>query len=111
MGDKEFKLIEPSLSANNYLKKQEVWTMARGAFHIISVDILCLNILLLIINFTNLIPNERFILKLISIYLFIWAVAFMLIVLVSKNFQNKLIKLPQWILFSLLSGLLYWASL
>jgi hypothetical protein len=34
MGDKEFKLIEPSLSANNYLKKQEVWTMARGAFHI-----------------------------------------------------------------------------
>lgn len=110
MGDKEFNIIQPLPGTDNYIKKQEVWTMARGAFHLVSVDIFCLNILLPVINFTNLIPNENFILKLISIYLLLWAVVFMVMILLSKRFQNRFIKLGQWILFLVLSGLLYWAS-
>jgi hypothetical protein len=111
MGDKEFIHIVPHLHANNYEKKREVWTMARGAFHIISIDIFCLNILLPVINFTAIIPNENVILKLVSIYFLLWAVVFLFIILLSEEFKNRFIKLGQWILFSVLSGLLYWAAL
>lgn len=78
MGDKEVRIIQPLPGTDNYTKKQEVWTMARGAFHIISIDVFCLNILLPVINFTDLIPHENFILKLVSIYLLLWAVVFLL---------------------------------
>lgn len=111
MGDKELHIIQPLPGTDNYIKKQEVWTMARIAFHLIAADVFCLNILLPVINFTDLIPNENFILKLVSIYLLLGAVVSTVIVLLSKPFKNRFIKLTQWLLFLVLSGLLYWASI
>ncbi len=111
MGDKAFNIIQPLPGSDNYTNKQRVWTMARGAFHVVSVDIFCLNILLPVINFTDLIPNENFILKLVSVYLLLWAVVWIVILLLSKHFQNKFIRLGQWILFLILTGLIYWGSM
>ena len=111
MGDKALNIIQPLTNSDNYINKQRVWTMARGAFHAVSVDIFCLNILLPVINFTDLIPNENFILKLVSIYLLLWAVVWIVILLLSKHFQNKFFRLGQWILFLILAGLIYWGSM
>lgn len=110
MGDKNVHIIEPLPGTDNYIKKQRVWTMARGAFHVISVDVFCLNILLPVINFTDIIPNKNLILKLVSIYLLLWAIVFIFMILLSKPFKNRFVKLGQWILFLVLSGLIYWGS-
>ncbi|HZG23812.1 MAG TPA: hypothetical protein VEZ17_04490 [Chitinophagaceae bacterium] len=67
MGDREIKMIQPSPNAEDYLKKQEIWTMARGAFHIIGADVFCLNILLTVIVFTDYISNEKVVLNIVAI--------------------------------------------
>ena len=109
MGDKALHMIQPRPDTNSF-EKQQVWTMARGAFHIISIDIICLNILLAVIIFLDYIPDEKLVLRLVSVYLFVWAVVYSGIILISKPFPNRFIKLPQWLLFLLLSALIYYGS-
>jgi hypothetical protein len=109
-GDKALQFIEPLPGNKSYEKQQRVWTMARGAFHIISVDVFCLNILLLLMNFSHYIPNEKVVLKLLAIYFFLWTIVYAGVILISRPFEKRFIKLGQWILFIVLSGLLYWAS-
>jgi hypothetical protein len=104
-------MIQPSPNAEDYLKKQEIWTMARGAFHIIGADVFCLNILLTVIVFTDYISNEKVVLKIVAILLILRAVVFGFVVLISKPFQNRFIKLPQSFLFILLAALIYWGSI
>jgi len=111
MGDKEMNMIEPLHGAKDYLKKQEIWTMARGAFHIIGADVFCLNILLTVIIFTDYISNEKFVLSMVSIFLLLRALVFGFVILVSKPFHNRFLKLPQSFLFILLAGLIYWGSM
>ena len=111
MGDREIKMIQPSPNAEDYVKKQEIWTMARGAFHIIGADVFCLNILLTVIVFTDYISNEKVVLNIVAILLMLRAVVFGFVVLISKPFQNRFIKLPQSFLFILLAALIYWGSI
>lgn len=104
-GDKDIKLIEPD---NSEHKKFENWIMARGAFHVVSVDMLMITVGLTLINFTDLLNAHRTILlQIISIYCLMYAVFFFIVVTVSGSLPQKFIKLCQWALFLILSGLIY----
>lgn len=104
-GDKDLKSIEPD-GKND--KKLENWIMARGAFHVVSVDMVMITVGLALINFTDLLnPYRTILLTIMSIYFLLYALFFFLILVISKPFAKKFLKLCQWVLFLLMSGLIY----
>lgn len=104
-GDKDLKSIEPD-GKND--KKLENWIMARGAFHVVSVDMVMITVGLTLINFTDLLhPHRTVLLTIMSIYFLLYALFFFLILIISKPFAKKFLKLCQWALFLLMSGLIY----
>ncbi len=106
IGDKELKLIEPKEEQDHL--KREKWTMARSGWHWISFDLLFTSIGLTIINFTNYLPNEKLLLQILAIYFFGYGVAWLVGISISKSFPKRYLKLGQWMLLWLISGLIYW---
>lgn len=107
MGDRELKIIQPSNDTDNWMKKQEKWTMARCGWHWLSFDLLFATIVLTLINFTNHFENKNSLLQLLAIYFFGYAIVWTLTIAISKKFLNNYLKLGQWILLLLISGLIY----
>ncbi|WP_080779263.1 hypothetical protein [Chryseobacterium phocaeense] len=104
-GDKDIKLIEPD---NSEHKKFENWIMARGAFHVVSVDMLMITAGLTLINFTDLLdPHRTILLQIMSLYFLLYAVIFFIVIALSGTLPQKFLKLCQWALFLILSGLIY----
>ncbi|WP_428742157.1 hypothetical protein [Tenacibaculum sp.] len=106
MGDKELKIIEPE-DNQTYLKREK-WTMARSGWHWISFDLLFASIGLGLINFTDYLENETQLLQLLAIYFFGYGVAWLIGITISKKFPKNYLKLGQWMLLWLISGLIYW---
>ena len=107
VGDKEMAILEPTHSNNEDLMKREKWTMARCGWHWISFDLLFATIGLGLINFTDHFENEKTLLQILTIYFFGYAVVWAFIIEISKQFPNNYLKLGQWILLMLISGLIY----
>lgn|SRR5699024_5916784 len=104
-GDKDLKAIDPD---DNNHEKTEKWVMARGAFHIVSVDFLMAAIGLTLINFTSVFDKSKILLlTIMSIYFLMYAIAFFVSIVISKQFPKNHLKLGQWILLLLTSGLIY----
>lgn len=110
IGDKEVRILQPPANADGWTNKQEKWTMIRCGWHWVSFDLLIVSIALLIINFTDYFDNEKLFLQIISIYLLILAVIWIIVILISKPFEKRFIKLGQWLLLLILSGLIYWGT-
>lgn len=110
MGDRELKMIEPSTESDKEAHKQEKWTMARCGWHWISVDLLLASIGLGLINFTNYFENENTLLQILAIYFLGYAVAWGLTIAISKQFPKNYLKLGQWILLLVISGLIYYET-
>ncbi|MCK4664135.1 MAG: hypothetical protein KAT68_14805 [Bacteroidales bacterium] len=108
MGDKELKLIEPKTEQDNNYEKQEKWTMARCGWHWISFDLLFASIGLGLINFTDFFKNEKTLLQILSVYFLGYAIVWIIIILISKQFSKNYLKLGQWILLLVISGLIFW---
>lgn len=107
MGDKELKIIQPSTEVNKWAEKQEKWTMARCGWHWISFDLLFASIGLGLINFTNYFENEKTLLQILAVYFLGYAAVWALTILISKQFPKNYLKLGQWVLLLLISGLIY----
>lgn len=107
VGDKELKVNEPTEGDNKNLQKREKWTMARCGWHWISFDLLFATIGLALINFTDYFENEKTLLRILTIYFLGYSIVWALIIAISKQFPKNYLKLGQWILLSLISGLIY----
>ena len=107
VGDRELKLIEPADANDEKYLKREKWTMARSGWHWISFDLLFATIGLGIINFTDLLDNEKQLLQILAIYFFGYGVVWLIGIAISKRFPKNYLKLGQWILLWLISGLIY----
>jgi len=107
-GDKDLKVIEPK---DNDVNKIEKWVMARGAFHIVSMDFLLATIGLTLINFTDIFnETQNLLLQILAIYFFMYSIGFLIIVAISKQFPKNYLKLGQWILLLIISGLIFWGT-
>mgnify|MGYP001628009195 FL=1 len=106
IGDKELKIIEPENDAK-YLK-QEKWTMARSGWHWVSFDLLFATIGLGIINFSDILESEKLFLQILSIYFLGYGIVWLIGIAISKSFPKNYLKLGQWILLWLISGLIFW---
>ncbi len=110
MGDGELKIIQPSSDIDKWAEKQEKWTMARCGWHWISFDLLLASIGLALINFTDYFDNEKTLLQILTIYFLGYAIAWALTIVISKQFPKNYLKLGQWILLLLISGLIYFGT-
>lgn len=108
VGDRELKLIEPRDQPDRKFQKREKWTMARSGWHWISLDLLFATIGLCIINFTDYLGSENLLLSILALYFLGYGFAWLTGIIISKSFPGNFIKLGQWILLWLISGLIYW---
>jgi hypothetical protein len=107
-GDKELKLIEPENTNDGKYLKREKWTMARSGWHLVSFDLLFAGIGLGLINFTDFLKNEELLLQILAIYFSGYGIVWIIGIAVSRKFPKNYLKLGQWILLWLISGLIYW---
>lgn len=106
-GDKDLRLLEPSDENENRSKLQEKWMQTRAGWHWVSFDLLFVSVALFLVNFTDWVPHEKFLIQLIMLYLFGWGLAWLIALIISKNLPNRLFKLGQWILVWLIGFILY----
>ncbi|MDQ3047265.1 MAG: hypothetical protein M3R27_06930 [Bacteroidota bacterium] len=107
VGDKELKVNEPAEENDGTFRKREKWTMARCGWHWVSFDLLFATIGLALINFSNYFENEKTLLQILWIYFLGYAIVWALTVTISKQFPKNFLKLGQWILLLVISGLIY----
>ncbi len=107
IGDRELKLLEPEAGLDEKNEKLEKWTMARCGWHWISFDLLFATIGLALINFTSFFNDEKILLQILSIYFLGYALVWVLTIAISKTFEKNYLKLGQWILLLVISGLIY----
>lgn len=107
MGDRELKIIEPDSENDEKYLKQEKWTMARSGWHWISIDLLFATIGLGIINFTDFLESERLLLQILAIYFLGYGIVWLIGIGISRSFPKNYLKLGQWILLWLISGLIF----
>jgi hypothetical protein len=107
VGDRELKIIQPSTDIDKWAEKQEKWTMARCGWHWISFDLLFATIALAVINFTDYFDSEKTLLQILTIYFLGYSIVWAFTILISKQFPKNYLKLGQWILLLLISGLIY----
>ncbi len=85
--------------------------MARCGWHWVSFDLLFASIGLTLINFTDFFANEKTLLQILTIYFFGYAIVWALTIFISKSFEKNFLKLGQWILLLIISGLIYWGTI
>ncbi|MFN3848126.1 MAG: hypothetical protein ACK4NY_01800 [Spirosomataceae bacterium] len=107
IGDKELKVNEPTSEIDENHQKREKWTMARCGWHWVSFDLLFATIGLGLINVTDLFENEKTLLQILSVYFLGYAIVWALTIFISRQFPQNYLKLGQWILLLLISGLIY----
>jgi hypothetical protein len=107
-GDREYQKIEPKLDSPTRFRV--FWTMGRGAFHIVSIDFLFATIGLALINFTDYFEETELLLNLLALYFLGYGIAFLITLIISKNFSNIYIKMWQWLLMLAIAGLIYWGN-
>ena len=110
IGDRELKTIEPNTDTDNWITKQEKWTMARCGWHWVSFDLLFASVGLALINFTDFFDNEKTLLQILTIYFLGYTIAWAFTIVISKQFPKIYFKLGQWILLLLISGLIYYGT-
>jgi hypothetical protein len=111
VGDRELKINEPTEETDGNFQKREKWTMARCGWHWVSFDLLFATIGLGLINFSNFFDNEKTLLQILTIYFLGYAVVWALTIAISKQFPKNYLKLGQWILLILISGLIYFGTI
>lgn len=107
VGDMEIRKIEPVSENDKNHSKRLYWTMARNGWHWVSLDLLLASIGLGLINFSDYLPNERLLLQILAIYFIGYGVVWLIGISISKSFPKNYLKLGQWILLWLISGLIY----
>ena len=107
VGDKELKVNEPNEIDDDRFHKIEKWVMARCGWHWVSFDLLFATIGLASINFTNYFNNEKTLLQILAIYFLGYAIVWASTIAISKQFLRNYLKLGQWILLLLISGLIH----
>ena len=110
VGDKELKVNEPNEEPDENFQKREKWTMARCGWHWVSFDLLFATIGLGLINFSSYFNNENTLWQILKIYFFGYAIFWALTIAISKQFPKNYLKLGQWILLLLISGLIYFGT-
>ena len=110
-GDKDLHFFYPAGDTDPTFHKLEKWTTIRCGWHWISVDLLMAAIFLFLMLFSEIVQDKIFFMRLLSIYFLAYGLIFLLVITLTKSFPNNYLKIGQWLLMLLLSGIIYWGSI
>lgn len=108
VGDKEHKALRPADRASK--KSKETWVQARCGWHWVSVDLLLSGVVLVLLATTEVIESKLEVSLLLGIYFFVCGVVWLVMVLISKTDDIRIMFLGQWVFCFLMSGLIYLGS-
>ena len=115
VGNKESLRVDP----RRLVKGQDVsdsetvvrnWVQVMCAFQMVTIDLLVLSGLLFALSTTDLVPSRRTIATGIAVFFALWGVIWLLQLLLLKREAMDYLKLGQWILWFVNSGLVYWGA-
>ncbi len=108
VGDQEIHLL---IDQNDGPTRQyrSTWTMARCGWHWVSLDLLIASVLMAVINFSDLLPEEGAITLLLAIVFSAYGLIWMVTILISPTFSRRFFLLGQWLLLLVIGGLLFLA--
>lgn len=114
IGSREALSTRPaSPLANVKAKADEIerhWVQSLCAFQMVSVDLGVLSVLLLVVGATDRIPGRSTIAMIAAGVVSLWGVAWLLQLLALRRPVIDYVKLPQWILWFVCTGLLWWGA-
>ena len=105
VGDKEIRSLEPEEADGD---KRQFWTQARAGWHMVSFDLLFATIALALVNLSDWIKDETFLLQILMIYFIGYGVFWLMGILISKPFSKNYLKLGQWALLWGIAALVWW---
>lgn len=108
VGDQEIHLL---IGQEGEVSRQyrSTWTMARCGWHWVSLDLLIASVLMAMINFSEILPEEGAITLLLAIVFSAYGLIWVITVLVSPSFSRRFFLLGQWLLLLVIGGLLFLA--
>ena len=109
VGDQELQVLISRQDQPDRLYRS-TWTMARCGWHWISIDLLIASVIMLCINFMDILPQESAITLVLGIFFTTYGAVWLLTVLISPPFKRRLFLLGQWGLLLVIGGLLFWAA-
>lgn len=106
VGDQEIHLlIDQQKEATRQYRS--TWTMARCGWHWVSFDLLIASVIMAVINFSDLLPEENAITLLLAIVFMAYGVIWVATILISPSFTRRFFLLGQWLLLIVIGGLLF----
>ena len=75
--------------------------------HWISFDLFFATIGLGLINFTDYFEDEKLLLQVLAVHFLGYGIVWLIVIAISKKFPKNYLKLGQWILLWIISGLVY----
>lgn len=111
VGDKELRTLEPKEDERdeNFLNREKR-TMSRCGWHLVSYDLFFASVGLVLITFTDWLIHETFLLNIMSLYFLGYGFAWLIGIILSKNFPYNYLKLGQWLLLWLIGILTYFGA-
>lgn len=108
IGTKELGILLPRTHPDSKIK--EIWSMGRGGWHMVSLDLFLATLALGLVNFTEDLLPEKTTLYFLALYFALTGMVWLINVAFSPPFPKRFLKLGQWILLWMISGLVYWGA-
>lgn len=86
------------------------WKQSMCAFQMLAIDLLAVTATLFVISLTDIIPFEYELTLFLSLIFLLWGVVWLAQLLWLKSTAKTYMNLPQWVLWFICSGLLYWGA-
>ena len=107
-GDREARMIQPSEEAD--VKQKAIWTMLRGVFHWVTLDLLLIAVLQWVVMVSDVITAEKEVLFWLGLYCCAAALFWVISILISPRINKRFLVLGQWILMLVTGGILLIAA-
>jgi len=110
-GTKETASLSPHVRGEGENEKlTRSWEQAMCAFQMLSVDLLLVTGALFTILLTDIVTFEYELTLFLSLVFLLWGVAWLIQMFWLKSKAKAYFILPQWLLWFVCSGLLYWGA-
>ena len=111
VGNREALSTRPTtpgdVASGNFAGVERNWVQSLCAFQMVTVDLFALSMLLFALGATDLIPAKREVALVVSIFLALWGVTWLVqLVMLGRRLRDYLL-LSQWLFWFICSGLLY----
>lgn len=108
VGTRQAMRIAPNRSESETFHRY--WVQSMGAWHMVTVDLLALSVLLVALGTTDYIQPKRPIALALSLFYTLWGAAWLIQLAVLRRRGKDYLLLSQWLFCLICAGLLCWGA-